>query len=74
MDVEPATWLLSGPDWSLFRAPLRPEGDTGAPSFDAATRVGTVAVPGHVQAHAGFDDLWTDVQNSPGSTTTSGCT
>src|ERR1700716_1854789 len=53
--------LLSGPDWQLLRAPLRPEGDTTAPDAAAAPPVGVVAVPGNVQVQLGFDDLWVDV-------------
>lgn len=52
---------LSDGRWSLFRASLRRVGSTERPDVDNAEAYGEVAVPGYVQAHAGFVDLWTDV-------------
>ena len=52
---------LADDRWSLFRAPLRPVGSIERPDDGLAQPYGDVAVPGYVQIHAGFVDLWTDV-------------
>ena len=53
--------LLSGQQWRLLRAPLRPEGDRTSPDLAGADDFGDVAVPGNIQVQLGFENLWLDV-------------
>ena len=56
----PTRTSLAGPDWQLWRLPLRPTDDRRLPDRAEGRDYGQVAVPGNIQVQAGFTDLWTD--------------
>lgn len=50
---------LSG-EWSLAKAPLRPQGSTDLTDPSARTAMGTVELPGNLQLQLGIEDVYLD--------------